>query len=542
MASTSQRTARRPRRRAAVAKPSGSIHPRVQDVGPEHFAIVAVDCAKARSKWMLTDFYGNIFIGPTVVEHTRRGLSDLTARIRRALTEHDLRDLIVAIERTGNYHAPIKRAARAAGLEARIVHPLASKQFRLPADPGNKTDETDLFAIQRAAVNGFGLIEPGLDETHARLRLLARHRRDLIRKNADLRNQIHAELDALLPGLSAAVGGIFDREPAPVIARHLASAAAIRARGRDGLAALLDAEHVRYQDRTLKRILAWADEAPEPSECTEIHKRIFTHLDDERRARLRAIRALESDPASLLVRTPYALLLSFPGINVVSAAEFAGEMGPIANSPSDQAITGRAGIYPARYQSDRVDRTGPLVTRANRALRYVILLIAENLLRCNAYFHGLGEAWGAAGGDRRAIVVRAAKRFCRIAYQMVAGRQVFRHPSCRERHYILEKLSIFYTEHDTPLEQVLSGLHEAVNWLPPAEYAGEAERLRASAAPAPRAAAGPAPSRPRRAAPPPNSAGRRTGPRPLSEILPEVLLRLGMTMVQSNPSGEPDPT
>src|SRR5262249_310480 len=209
----------------------------------------------------------------------------------------------------------------------------------------------------------------------------------------------------------------------------------------------------------------------EASECKDTHLRIFTHLDDGRRARLRSIRALEGDLASLLVRTPYALLLSFPGINVVTAAEFAGEMGPIANAPRDSAITGRAGIYPARYQSDEVDRTGPLGSRANRALRYVILLIAENLLKCNEYFHGLGESRRAAGAGYRAVVVRAAQRFCRIAYPMVAARQVFRHPSGRERHYILEKLSIFYTEHETPLDQVLRDLHEAINWLPPGEYA-----------------------------------------------------------------------
>ena len=402
MAITSRRAARRPRRPVSVVKPSGSIHPRVQKVGPEHFGIVAVDCAKARSKWMLTDFYGNILISPTTVEYTRQGLGDFTARIRRAMTDHDLPDLIVAIERTGNYHRPLQRAATAAGLEARIVHPLTSKQYRLPADPGNKTDDNDLAAIQRAAVNGFGLIEPVLDETHAQVRLLARHRRDLVRKNADLRNQIHAELDALFPGLSAAVLGIFDHEPALVIARRLGSAQEIRARGLDGLAALLNAERVRPSRRSLEKILAWAERAHEGSECTEIHKRIFTHLDDERRTRLRAIRSLESDLASLLVRTPYILLLSFPGINVVSAAEFAGEMGPIANSPGDNAITGRAGLYPSRYQSDRVDQAGPLVRRANRALRYVILLIAENLLRCNDHFHGLGEVWRAAGMSRRA--------------------------------------------------------------------------------------------------------------------------------------------
>jgi transposase len=264
------------------------------------------------------------------------------------------------------------------------------------------------------------------------------------------------------------------------------------------------------------------------------------------------------------VRTPYVLLLSFPGINLVTAAEFAGEMGPIRNSPSDQAITGRAGLYPSRYPSDQVDHTGPLVSRANRSLRYVLLLIGENLVKCNAHFRGLAKAWRAAGVDQRAIVVRAAKRFCRIAYRMVAGGQVFRHQSRRERHYILEKLSIFYSEHNTPIEQVLRDLREAIAAIPPAEYAAEARRLQAlapegiptpppaePAAEAQRHPSGPptamGPGRSaappsRAAAPPPNFGRRRTGPRPLSAILPEILLRLGVTMVQSSTSGETDPT
>jgi len=33
-----------------LGKPSGIIQPRVQAAGPERFGIVAVDCAKARSK------------------------------------------------------------------------------------------------------------------------------------------------------------------------------------------------------------------------------------------------------------------------------------------------------------------------------------------------------------------------------------------------------------------------------------------------------------------------------------------------------------
>jgi len=46
---------------------------------------------------------------------------------------------------SGRYHQPVKRAFADAGFEVRTVHPFATKQFRLPADPGNKTDDTVIF-------------------------------------------------------------------------------------------------------------------------------------------------------------------------------------------------------------------------------------------------------------------------------------------------------------------------------------------------------------------------------------------------------------
>lgn len=543
MAITSKRSSRRSRRFTSVAKPSGSLHPRVQEAQPDHFGIVAVDCAKARSKWMLADFYGRVLVPPTAVEHTRHGFEKAIAELRQAIATHDLRDVVVAIEQTGRYHLPVRRAFADAGLETRIVHPLATKQFRMPADPGNKTDDTDLDAIHRAAVNGFGLIIPKINDTYIELRMLARHRRDLVVKNATLRNQIHVELDALLPGLSAAVGNIFDHEPALVIARRVGSAREIVALGVEGLAQLLEAEAVRYQRRSLETILAWATGAHENAGFSKIHRQILVSLDDERRARLRAIQSLERDMAAYLARLPYVLLLSFVGINVVSAAEFAGEMGPIEHYPGDGAITGRAGLFPSRYQSDKVDRSdGPLVRHANHTLRYAILLIADNLLSCNAHFRGLAERWRTEGVNRRVMCVRAAKRFCRIAYRMVAGRQVYRHPSCQKRHRILEKLLKFHLDHGSSIEQIQKDLGAVVEWIPPAEHATEAEPLLSGTCPAPggsRSARGAQPLPP---ALPRASSRRRSGPRPLSEILPEVLVRLGVRMVESSTKGENDLT
>jgi transposase len=118
------------------------IHPRVQAVGPEHFAFVCIDCAKARSKMMLADFYGRVLVEPVIIEHDQPGFAAATQQVRDAMTRHGIKDLIIVIERTGRYHGPIQRAFVNAGFEVRILHPYTTKQFRQPADPGNKTDDT----------------------------------------------------------------------------------------------------------------------------------------------------------------------------------------------------------------------------------------------------------------------------------------------------------------------------------------------------------------------------------------------------------------
>ncbi len=132
-----------------VHKPHGVIQPRVQRVGPEHFGIVSVDCAKARFKWMLCDFYGKVLIPPTTVEHNRPELDLALAQLRTTRQEHDLRDLIVAVEWTGRYYHIPQRLFADNGDEVRIVHPYTTKQYRTTTDPGLKTDDTDLAAIHR---------------------------------------------------------------------------------------------------------------------------------------------------------------------------------------------------------------------------------------------------------------------------------------------------------------------------------------------------------------------------------------------------------
>src|SRR5262245_43494127 len=227
MAVSAQSRRRHGQRRHEVHKPAGVLHPRVEKVGPQHFGIVSVDCAKARSKWMLADFFGKVLIEPIEVSHNRGGFRAAIERLRQTVQDHRLDDLVVAVERTGRYHQPVKRASADAGFEVRTVHPFATKQFRLPADPGNKTDDTDLSAIHRAAVNGFGLIERRLDDDSLRLRSLARYRRDLVRKSTTLKNQIHEHLELLMPGYADCFEDVFISNVALLVARRTGSPEAV---------------------------------------------------------------------------------------------------------------------------------------------------------------------------------------------------------------------------------------------------------------------------------------------------------------------------
>jgi transposase len=465
---------------------------------------------------MLCDFYGRVLIPPTTVEHGGTQLTLATVQLREACERHGLRDHLVAVEMTGTYHRPVQRAFRQAGSETRLVHPFASRHYRLPASADTKTDDKDLEAIFRAAVNGFGLLEPPADETYQRLQLVARHRRDLVEKRAKLQCQIREGLERCLPGYAALFpdDDLWTRPVAMFIARRAGTAAAIRDAGVPGVTRWLHAEQLRFHARTVEKVVTWSGNAADADPLAPHLARIWQTLHDDWRQKTTQITRLERESAEILVKTPYLLLLSQPGINVVSASELAGEMGPIEHYAHARAITGRAGLFPSRYQSDEVDRAGgPLAQHRNARLRAAWLRVADNLLLCNAHFHGKFEFWKQRGVDARDIRCRVANRAVRTVFQMVSGRKLYQHPSRLDRQYVLDKLLTFHLEHDTPPHEILRDLHQAADQIPPHEQAAEAAPLRQRY------------QKYRRS--------RRHASQPLLPILLAVLARYGITGLES---------
>jgi hypothetical protein len=304
-----------------------------------------------------------------------------------------------------------------------------------------------------------------------------------------------------------------------IIARGLGSAAEILKADLEGLTEEVRRAGVRPRRPTLEKILAWASSSAATADQEQLHHRIMEDFDDDRLAKLQTIKLIEAELAELLVQTPYVLLLGIPDINISSASEFAGEMGPIQHYNTARSITGRAGLFPARNQSDEVDvADGKLIRHANRRLRQAIMRIADNLVECNDHFRILAAEWQLAGKDAQEIRVRVAGRVCRIGYCIVAGRTTYRHPSCQQRDYILRKLIKFDIDHSADISNTLRDLDAAVAQLPDTAYSEEGAALAAELDELQKK--------------------RGTGVRSLKEILPVVLANLGVKLLESPASGD----
>ncbi len=502
-----------PSKRQSLQKANGVISPRVQKVGGERFAIVCVDPAKHRSEWMMADYFGNLLIAPQTLDHRGAFFKLAVEQIREAQQQHDIQDMIVVVERTGIYYLAPKRVFANAGFDTRVVHPFATKQYRMPADPGNKTDETDLYAQHRAAVAGFGLCEFELESPYRELQLRARHRRNLVEKAAAFACQIRDHLHLAMPGYATLFDRLFERPTALAIAHHCDSPARLLKLGQAKLIKHLRKNKIRHQVRTIDRVLAWASQAAGDNiQDGPVHHAIWTDLHDLYAHFQRQIVILEQELASYLVQTPYVRLLAIPGINVVSAADLAGEMGPMKRYANANAITGRAGLYPSRHQSDQTDSSGPIIRQANRRLRCALMRIADNLACHCSYYRGQAGVDESRGVDKRSSRVKIAKRFSRLALACVAGDVPMRHPCFREPDSILEKLRKFHHAHQTSIELTLADLETTVGQLPydtrdrEAEIVTEVLQQHAS----------------------------RRGAEAIGELLPAVLARLGINAAKDN--------
>lgn len=459
-------------------KIDNSLRQRVRKIGGDKFGVLVVDSSKKNAEIWLTDFYGEpVWDESRTVPITRGHLDHMVNVVAGSCREHGFKDLVVGIEQTGRYHRPVKRALEKRW-EVKMIHPFVTKQLRQPASPGVKTDGVDLEAMDRAIIGGYGDNPRPLPALYTKWQLVHRAREDAVDRRTRLKQQSQERLHAFMPGYAGLFEHFWDTPAALAIAELYGSAKRLLTADVESIRERLRAKGMRIMRPTINRMLAWAADAPSADPGGALNRRIW-------RDNLRLVEHLSRDITryerqltGYLVQTPFVLLLSIPGINVVSAAGYGSEVGPITNYIKPSHINGRAGIYPSRYQSDETDcADGPMVGGRNARLRDAVMEITTNLILHNDYFQGWSDLRTKRGWSKKRIHVAMANRFNRIAYWMVAGQMLFDHPCLKKRHPVLKKVAVFSLAHGIRPETTMSLVAKAARQLPSDAVAGELNAL-----------------------------------------------------------------
>lgn len=121
-----------------------------------------------------------------------------------------------------------------------------------------------------------------------------------------------------------------------------------------------------------------------------------------------------------------ALLVSIPGIGILTAAKFLAEVPQLERFAKACQLAAYAGLTPSHRQSGssiwgqgRISKTG------NARLRTLFFMPALQALRSNPIVQALAERMGKKGKKRKVIVVAAMRKLLHLAYGVLKTKQPF---------------------------------------------------------------------------------------------------------------------
>lgn len=339
---------------------------RIAGLDPERVLLVGVDVAKATWFVLGCTLTGAIVLKGRRVLATRAGFEQLVGVLERVRDRLAAQLVVVGVEAAGHLHATLVGHLRdVEWVEVKVLNPAAvAEERKKQLNRRRKTDALDAAACCQLLRNGEGTMPGVTRDPAAALRTLWSGRKDLVDARARLRQQMHALIDRLWPGLTARDD---DAGVRPLLADLLGtkSGRVIVSLLADGWVpgdfAGADREELRqlFADRgcRLNRTLAArisrfaADSLPPHPSATAGVVPLLARLWDTFIGLTVRIEELEARMAVELAQTDGAKLTQIPGIATVTAAGVVAFIGDTGRWDRWASVWRSVGLDPARAQS-----------------------------------------------------------------------------------------------------------------------------------------------------------------------------------------------
>src|ERR1700758_193199 len=346
--------------------------------------------------------------------------------LERLLAERGAAEPVIAVEATGDLHRPwvIELERRHPG-SVRIFAPSETRAARTQLGSARfKTDDRDCAALTYLARQGHGR-RYGEESAVDALRAAVRHRRGLVIDRKVAQQRLHAQLNALCPGLSAPAGhGRALPVASPTGLAVLGCAAAFAGRP-PRLRSLLARTPGRVSHATAEDgVPRWRGCLAPPAGAEQRARRLDRDL-HRYRALQADITSLDAELTELLAATEGQILTTLPGVAVTRAAAFAAFSLPITRFPDAEHLYSATGLAPALYQSATLHRRGRISRQGLAEHRDALMGMAWGLSTSSPSFAERNTELRARGMAPIQARVALARNVCRLAYRLLRTQQPF---------------------------------------------------------------------------------------------------------------------
>jgi transposase len=384
---------------------------------------VGLDVGKENFLAAVKDDQNNLIAPVNTYTHDKLSLEKMSKNIEALKMQFNC-NAIFAMESSGIYHLSVYQHLLDKGEQVKIFNAIEVKRLKNRIRK-TKTDKLDAIAIAEALLlDRSPSYHPSKDLDLVQIRELCRLRERLVKKIIQCKIQAKRDLDILSRGYSTQFKDIFCPSSIAVL-----KTAFRKSRFLEIEPNVLAKKLTKYMPKVSseKKIcdiqsIFQRSKVPEHMKdicILEIHMLIqqYQNLDQQLK---RVEKQIEKQ-----VKKTKTLLLTIPGIGLLTAGVILGELGDICRFKTLSQLTAYAGLDPSVYQSGRSNRIGHISKRGSPMLRSALYDAALSASRVNPVCQQFYLRLKNKGKHHKICMVAIARKLLHIAYSVEKKQRPF---------------------------------------------------------------------------------------------------------------------
>lgn len=349
--------------------------------------IVGVDIAKDIQWARFIDYRGLELRKPLKFSNDKPGFENILTSIQTICKDKKLDNVIVGLEPTGHYWKPLANYLIRHGITVVMVNPYHTKRAKeLDDNSPTKNDKKDALTIAKLIRDGryYEVYMP--QDIYAELRVLSNSRISLMKRYNALKSTITAVMDEYFPEITTVFKNPLDGKASMQMLKSCPFPSLILEMGEEGvLREIKKAVKKTVGRKKARQLVETAKNSIGVSYGALSAKLKLGLMIAELELLNQQLEQLESAMKQALADTGFGdIILGIPGIGVITAASFLGEIGDPMRFNDPRQISKMAG-YNLVEDSSGKSKSGTIISKRGRKnLRSVLYQMALTAVAVNS--------------------------------------------------------------------------------------------------------------------------------------------------------------